>query len=724
MTLRVGRGGSQCPHESCAAVTAALTLIFFVASVISLTGGLSVSSVVQGRSGGGEGDLAFRQAMFEAEDSRGADPAGLATLLAGLESPDLEIRRLAVRALGRLERADLSDRIVQLVDAALPAVRAEAVNALGQSVQRGGALETHVATLIGRLGGDADAGGAHAEADPHVRGIVAETLGRMPYQDADRVHEVEAALASLTDAAELDVRLGAINGLESLARLQRERAPLTAETIERLQAAARASGTGEVAGRTRRLALSALIASGGADEATVGAALDDHDPQVRRLAVLALRDADETNARAAFIGRALADESPMVRYDALGAYAAHGRVQSCAPLVSAGDDSNAHVALRAMDLLGAGCPSSESPANLVARVAGQLGDGGSNGGADWHRPARAIVALAGLDADRAGALLPRFIAHPVWQVRMYAARVAGVLGTAAVEALHALADDPNANVRGAALRGLVDIEGHAADGRLLEAMVSDDYGLLRSVAVLLEGSPDRRAPTVLLETLARLTEADRDTSRDPRVAILTRLRELGSRRNAGVLRSYLEDVDPRVAAAAAAALTEWTERPVEAVTERMRSGAVPSLAAILNLTGARVRMASGAVFEVDLFPEETPATVARFARLARDGYYDGLTFHRVVPNFVIQGGSPGANEFMGDGPYMRDELGLRPHLRGAVGISTRGRDTGDAQIFIDLADNPRLDHNFTVFAQVTCGMDVVDAILEGDVIEAIEILER
>ena len=698
-----------------------LTLIVSVASVVSIAGGLSVSSVVQRQSAGGGGDLAFRQSMFEAEDSRGADPAGLATLLAGLESPDPEIRRLAVRALGRLERADLSDRIAQPIDGAPPAVRAEAANALGQSVQRGGELGAHVTTLIGRLWGNADAGGAYSEADPYVRGVVAETLGRLPYQDTDRVHEVEAALASLTDAAELEVRLGAVNGLESLARLQRERGPLTAETIERLRAAARAPGTGEVAGRTRRLALSALIASGGADQATVGAALDDNDPQVRRLAVLALRDADEIDA---LIGRALADESPMVRYDALGAFAEHGRVQSCAPLVSAGDDSNAHVALRAMDLLGAGCRGGASAASLVARAAGRLVDAGSDGGDDWHRPAHAIVALARLDPDRAATLLSRFVDHPVWQARMYAARAAGVLGDPAVEALHALADDPNANVRSSALHGLVEIEAHAADRRLLEAMASDDYGLLRSVAGLLEGSPDRRAPTVLLTVLARLTEADRDTSRDPRVAILTRLRELGSRRNAGVLRSYLEDVDPRVATAAAAALTEWTGRPAEAVTERMRSGAAPSLAALLGLTGARVRMASGAVFEVDLFPEETPATVARFARLARDGYYDGLTFHRVVPNFVIQGGSPGANEFMGDGPYMRDELDLRPHLRGAVGISTRGRDTGDAQIFVNLTDNPRLDHNYTVFAQVTRGMDAVDAIFEGAVIETIEILER
>ena len=109
-------------------------------------------------------------------------------------------------------------------------------------------------------------------------------------------------------------------------------------------------------------------------------------------------------------------------------------------------------------------------------------------------------------------------------------------------------------------------------------------------------------------------------------------------------------------------------------------------------------------------------------RLGREGYYNGLTFHRVVPNFVLQGGSPGANEYMGDGPYMRDEVGLRAHRRGTLGISTRGRDTGDAQIFINLVDNPRLDHQYTVFAEITAGMDVVDGILEGDVIERIDVL--
>ena len=148
----------------------------------------------------------------------------------------------------------------------------------------------------------------------------------------------------------------------------------------------------------------------------------------------------------------------------------------------------------------------------------------------------------------------------------------------------------------------------------------------------------------------------------------------------------------------------------------------PGALALLRNATARVHMMGTGSFDVRLLVDEVPLTVARFARLARDGYYDGLTFHRVVPNFVVQGGSSGANEFMGDGPYLRDEVGLRPHLRGAISISIRGRDTGDAQIFVDLIDNPRLDHNYTVPGQVVSGMDVVDAVLEGDVIESIEIV--
>jgi cyclophilin family peptidyl-prolyl cis-trans isomerase len=91
-----------------------------------------------------------------------------------------------------------------------------------------------------------------------------------------------------------------------------------------------------------------------------------------------------------------------------------------------------------------------------------------------------------------------------------------------------------------------------------------------------------------------------------------------------------------------------------------------------------------------------------------------LTFHRVIPNVTVQGGSPGANDSMGTGRYMRDELGPQAtHVRGAVAMSARGPDTGDGQIVIDLVDLPQSDRRYTVFAYVTQGMELVDGMLEG-----------
>ena len=122
----------------------------------------------------------------------------------------------------------------------------------------------------------------------------------------------------------------------------------------------------------------------------------------------------------------------------------------------------------------------------------------------------------------------------------------------------------------------------------------------------------------------------------------------------------------------------------------------------------------GGAVTLRLLPDVAPVTVARFAALASQGYYDGLTFHRVLPNFVVQGGSPGANDYAGVRRFLRDEVGPQArHIRGAVGMSKRGADTGDGQFFIDLVDLPHLDRDYTAFAYVTHGMDVVDRILEG-----------
>jgi cyclophilin family peptidyl-prolyl cis-trans isomerase len=107
------------------------------------------------------------------------------------------------------------------------------------------------------------------------------------------------------------------------------------------------------------------------------------------------------------------------------------------------------------------------------------------------------------------------------------------------------------------------------------------------------------------------------------------------------------------------------------------------------------------------------------AFLARKAFFDGLTFHRVVPNFVIQGGSPNANEYSGAKEYMRDEI-ASGNGRGTVGLSTRGRNTADAQFFVNLVDNPRLNGDYTVFARVLdADMPLVDRIQEGEVMRSI-----
>jgi cyclophilin family peptidyl-prolyl cis-trans isomerase len=127
--------------------------------------------------------------------------------------------------------------------------------------------------------------------------------------------------------------------------------------------------------------------------------------------------------------------------------------------------------------------------------------------------------------------------------------------------------------------------------------------------------------------------------------------------------------------------------------------------------------------ELSLLMDDAPVAAATFASLAEGGNFNGLTFHRVVPNFVVQGGSPGADEYDAlTGWFMRDEVGLARNARGTFGISTRGRDTGDGQIYINLIDNFRLDHDYTVFARTLRGLDVVDRIQEGDVIESIRII--
>jgi cyclophilin family peptidyl-prolyl cis-trans isomerase len=126
--------------------------------------------------------------------------------------------------------------------------------------------------------------------------------------------------------------------------------------------------------------------------------------------------------------------------------------------------------------------------------------------------------------------------------------------------------------------------------------------------------------------------------------------------------------------------------------------------------------------QIELAVLDAPLTVENFVALARKGFFDGLSVHRVVPNFVVQDGDPRGDGEGGPGYSIRDELNERPYLRGTVGMALDPwPDTGGSQYFITHSPQPHLDGRYTVFGRVIAGMDVVDKIQQWDVIRRVRI---
>ncbi|HEY9722329.1 MAG TPA: peptidylprolyl isomerase [Oscillatoriaceae cyanobacterium] len=136
--------------------------------------------------------------------------------------------------------------------------------------------------------------------------------------------------------------------------------------------------------------------------------------------------------------------------------------------------------------------------------------------------------------------------------------------------------------------------------------------------------------------------------------------------------------------------------------------------------------------ELELFDKDAPGTVANFEKLANEGYYNGLSFHRVIPDFMIQGGCPNTREGAsgapgtgGPGYTIKCETENNPHKHGTGSLSMahRGKDTGGSQFFITHSPQPHLDRKHTVFGQVIKGQDVVDAVTQGDRMTKVEVVE-
>lgn len=152
-----------------------------------------------------------------------------------------------------------------------------------------------------------------------------------------------------------------------------------------------------------------------------------------------------------------------------------------------------------------------------------------------------------------------------------------------------------------------------------------------------------------------------------------------------------------------------------------RYNAPPEMQIETNRTYNAVIKTNKGDIHLQLNPAEAPMTVNSFVFLVRESFYDGVTFHRVVPRFVIQGGDPTGTGSGGPGYKFKDEPVRRPYKAGTLAMANSGPNTNGSQFFICLEDQASLPPSYTIFGDTTSGMDVVRSIRQGDIIQSITV---
>jgi HEAT repeat protein len=328
-------------------------------------------------------------------------------------------------------------------------------------------------------------------------------------------------------------------------------------------------------------------------------------------------------------------------------------------------------------------------------------------------PEHFVAVLSGLDPD------------PDWSVRAaLAAALAMLPANVALPRLSLMLSDSDQRVLPSVLASLVKLRAPTAPALMIERLKADDPAVrAAAAAAVAELEPEGGA-----QALAAAYELGR---RDPtyiaRAAALAALIKYGAALAQPVLKMALSDKDWAVRVRAAALLKELDRSSDVALQIRpapthlaMETYAAPRIGTPPVSTAVYLDTDRGTI-QIELAVLDAPLTVESFVTLARSGFFNGLSVHRVVPNFVIQTGDPRGDGEGGPSYTIRDELSERPYVRGTVGMALDWADTGGSQFFITHSPQPQLDAKYTAFGRVIAGMEVVDAIQPRDVIRAVRV---
>lgn len=631
--------------------------------------------------------MEIAQAIFQIETLR--LPATTLSPYTKDESPAVRLR--AALAIGRLRDKGAGATILGgMATDAEASVRGEVAFALGQTPDTGRVLLAWW----------------KRERDPTVRAALAVALGKEGGPDA--VGALVDALGGegLTDPKGLDrLTAAAAEGLGRLGMRKVEGASTDAVARRLLDHIGLPIGHTRVRAAWALARLNLTTASPETIDRLVRGMTHDPDPAVRAFLVRAW--AGVTTSPAAAGGRAqglavlVRDHAPGVRIAAARALAKGCVPEASGLLARLLHDTESGVRLEAVAAVGA-CPGTEALALLRTSLEGD-------------DPRLRAAAVAALHAAKA---LPSSI--DVWLAadQPLVVRVAAVHTLSDRSALRELAlRAPEPSIRSAAAESLLEPEPHAA-ADLTALLGAADPLIATAAADTLRTSPDAALERALV---ARLAKGDLDQASSATFArALAALYNTGKVANPApeaprLLQSWLGMPGLRDDAERLAAILHVTAPPPGHLSRR-----VPALADVLPIRSARIFTAEGEI-RVALDPVAAPYTVWNFAMLAERGYFDGVSFHRVVPDFVVQAGDPRGDGWGGPGWEIPDEINDLPYETGALGMALSGPDTGGSQWFITTSPQPHLEGTYTVFGHVTYGQRNAAAIDQGEVIRTIRI---
>jgi peptidylprolyl isomerase len=522
--------------------------------------------------------------------------------------------------------------------------------------------------------------------------------------------------------------LGKIGGPEALGALQ--------EMLHAFQAGVRAAAVEGLARAADPSSSHALLI-----------ALHDGDPQVVWRAIYALEKVDAGPIENSVVPF-LENENATVR-----AYAARtlGKKKSKAAtgqLLKMLEDKDETVVINAINALGLILESSKN-ANAVGPLGAALQNHHSHHvrkaaaaalGNNGHKNAKDFLVQSILDqsvgvriesyralAKTLGKDAAPFVANGANDgerlVRAAAIEASGIAGdeVAIDELISTAKKDKDPMLRAAAVRGLAHFHGQRISSTLVALLNDKDWVVATEAVTALGELEDRSAVAALI---AAYTNRHERVDVDVHTEILAVLKKLKAAESADLAYEALGDADRRVRTAAKELLEEIGASTPEMKTDRQwyEENFQPKRKADLTppfgLKRALIKTSRGDV-EIELFGDDATQTAATFIKLAQSGFYDGLSFHRVVPNFVVQGGCPRGDGWGDPGYSIRAEINQHKYGRGYLGIADSGKDTGGSQFFITHSQQPHLDGRYTIFGRVIKGMEVVDRIDQGDTFKVV-----